>query len=562
MPPSTPHKITQMLHQTNPQLNLYNSTTFNHLAIPVTTEFIVNELLPAYLEKSSQLVEKMTQRAISSGTRYAALENRTEPTTTDYIAALLSDKKVRKGSPVTTTENGTVSWRSWQFIKSLIGNTIEQGRTLELALPAFPRKIFSPVKVRGLHGDLGDGFTLLFFAEIIQAINNLYNLYPSESTKKSRLLIFADGTWNQRSSGASIEEIRTFQQDIQDWIELLGLEEQITLLDYKQYVEKLSNDLGETVKQTIGSKFRNLQEAIEFKLNEAETVWELILSEFLMPREMENTFTAIKAKTESEEFAPWLKSHLAGTSFEETDYLHSMKRLLQDVPLLFESRLYSIDQLHLRSYYQEQQPPQFRDYGQFYLEQMRNVYQPQQQEELEKLRLKTIIRTWRSTRVYLAQMQVNRLYDLLRLGYEHRLRCTVHPKVGQLGLHTGEQRNPTDISWHGVLHFEETSKGGIRGDLGATLPVEGQGMIPLVITPSYYWSENITEAELITTEDKPLLRHRGILASPLTCPRDPQLKVIRQFAAEKPQPLAYLGKSSSGELLTLNNLLEKPHRGR
>ena len=82
-----------MLHQTNPPLNLYSSTNFNNLAIPVTTEFIVNELLPAYLEQSSQLVEKMTQKAISRGTRYAALENRTEPTVTDYIAALLADKK-------------------------------------------------------------------------------------------------------------------------------------------------------------------------------------------------------------------------------------------------------------------------------------------------------------------------------------------------------------------------------------------------------------------------------------------------------------------------------------
>lgn len=142
-------------------------------------------------------------------------------------------------------------------VKEKIILSIQNLNRIEMFIPIFSRKPFSPIKNNGYFPDLAEIQTLIRFHTFTQIVQNLLQ-------KPCKLTILADGNKYNRACKTPHTIIVKYQQLLQYWIHLLGFQDTINLQDYEAWIHK-SVDIQYSVRE---EKFNQLYQEISSQFNQ------------------------------------------------------------------------------------------------------------------------------------------------------------------------------------------------------------------------------------------------------------------------------------------------------
>ena len=141
-------------------------------------------------------------------------------------------------------------------MKEKIILSIQNFNRIEMFIPIFSRKPFSPIKNSGYFPDLAEIQTLIRFHTFTQIVQNLLQ-------KPCKLTILADGNKYNRACKTPHTIIVKYQQLLQYWIHLLGFQDTINLQDYETWVHK-TVDIQYSIRE---EKFNQLYQEISSQFN-------------------------------------------------------------------------------------------------------------------------------------------------------------------------------------------------------------------------------------------------------------------------------------------------------
>lgn len=491
------------------RLQLYEPNEFSSKQMLVDSRVIYETLLPTLLDRSRRFAQ---HRANIAGRR--ARQNflkhgvsRPDDIRIEHeLAEAVFDKQFLRGPRDTCSR---------QAVSSHVESLVKQGKPIGMVIPALPFKFSSPLKSRGEGPDLGEVNFLLSLLEIVWTVELLYKkARPDLSGPLAKFIVVSDGSRFAECIGEPMERLKRYRHGITQWINRLGVDDNIAVVDY---IEELLHHLPEATleaKASIAKKAR-----AEYN----ERMWPIF-----QPRDMRKTLKVAKEV----EPDPELNNH-------EGRFVTLLKSLI-----------FTIDYRTLRTFAETHSPKGTREqyHVTLYRELTAHIFDsyvvvedglrhirgtpPNEQRALslssdlkESLRIAMLTEAWQATIEYLAEIKSDRDLpaDPILMVFPDCLRWTIHAKPGQLALLTSHALGAPIQCWAGSGVFRPTKGGKIRLCTLPTLALEGQGAIPVIATgterpdklseqPLFYLDARIPTADVTTflsTLDGTLTRSRS-----------------------------------------------------
>ncbi|WP_183085078.1 L-tyrosine/L-tryptophan isonitrile synthase family protein [Trinickia fusca] len=434
------HFMHRMSH--DPALHLYEREGFHARRLVIDRAQIVDGLIPILMGASSRFCEERANaartRALTRWQEYGHASANTLGVSESITEAILDKEFSRSGARY--NEKPLLN----QYIKAMI----QERLPINMAIPALPFKIPSPLKSRGPLPDLGEVSFLLSLYEIAKTVDLIYRTeWQDHAGPLARFTVVADGFRFNEAVNKSRTEIALYQQELSRWTTLLGLDDYIRIVDYRSL-------LREGLPREV---WHSKQERFE----QARTDYSETLGRIFNPDDMNATFkAAIEAELDPEEgnpegrFVSLLKSLVYTMNY----------RSLQDLPgLSNESRadLYRELTTHLFHAYTGDAVPGFK----------------------EELRRAMLSEVWAAAIHYIAEIKSDRDLenDPILTCLPGYLRWTIHAKQGQLAIATPPILGISVQAWAGSAVFRPTSKGKVRLCSLPALLLEAMGATPVTV---------------------------------------------------------------------------------
>lgn len=217
------HKISQDV-----RLHLYDGTVFESRRLTIDQATLKGRLLPILKESSAaycqQRVEVARRRAIANF-RDFGYGSAKDVGASEFMTEALLDKEFSR--------NGA-RYNDKCRLNHSLKSRMQRGRPINMVIPALPFKISSPLKARGEFPDLGEVGFLLSLFEISKTLEILYRTEARQfPLPLVRFSVATDGYRFHEAVNKSPGDISRYTQALAAWIDLLGLEDYIKIIEYK-----------------------------------------------------------------------------------------------------------------------------------------------------------------------------------------------------------------------------------------------------------------------------------------------------------------------------------------
>lgn len=420
------------------RLDLYDEETFAGRALTIETGAVYEWLLPSLSNAATTFSRERAaaakQRARENYRIYGA-KSAAALGYEEYLTEVMFDPHYRRGRRETCAR---------PIIRDGIREQMRNGLPIDMVIPALPFKFSSPLKTRGQLPDLADVSFILGLYEIVRTVELLYReARPDLPGVLARFTVVSDGSRFNRLVGEPDETVSRYQIHLRRWVNRLGLQDHVEILDYRELLRDQLPSSTWATKSHLREKFR-----VEY----TDALWPLF-----DPADMFATLAAaVRADPDPE------------ASNDEGRFVSLLKSLVYTI------RYQSLDRL-------EGLPA--RALQELYRELSAHLFEPYEDSTKEQLRRSMLTEAWRAAIEYMAEIKSDRElpYDPILDCLPRFIRWTIHPKSAQLAISTTTALGLSVQSWAGAGVFKLTKNGRIKLSSLPVLALEGVGAIPVCV---------------------------------------------------------------------------------
>jgi len=431
----------------DPAIRLYGRETLIDRSLTVEESTIDRLLIPTLVDAARRFGEERGLLAADRARKNFQLYNL--PSADDVVEAeviteVMFDRQLSKKAAATCSRG---------VVRDRIQAQLQRDRTIEMALPALPFKIKSPLKARGDLADLAEvGFILSLF-EIALAVEIASGRAAPNARKLNvRFVVVSDGARFASLANVPMETIARYHQALETWISRLGLTRYVVIKDYREL-------LLQHLPAPMLSEKHEIAHAARQRYAE-------VLGPVFDPCAMERTFAASRAIEPDPE-----KANAEGRFGS-----------------LLRSLVYTIDYRTLQAL---DLPPSAK--CDLYRELTSALFEPSDDSVFllgnpiskERLRRAMLAEVWQAAIDYMAEIKSDRDLDVdpVLACLPGAIRWTIHAKAGQFAIATPSVGGIIVQPWAGAAVFRPTRKGGIRLCSFPVLGLEGAQAIPVFVSP-------------------------------------------------------------------------------
>jgi pyoverdine/dityrosine biosynthesis protein len=423
------------------RLALYDDEQFAARSVTLPPGALSGRLLPAMLGASEAYARERAsaakRRAVGNWERYG-LSDPCRVGPAEFITEVMFDRHFRSGPRETCSR--------WDLCRQ-VARRIAADAPIEMMIPALPYKFSCPLKTRGQLPDLAEVNFLLVLYEIVAAIEALYReARPNQPQPLARFTVISDGSrFNQLTNEPEVV-LEAYQRDLARWIEKLGLDRHIELLDYRRLLRdrlpKAAHDAKDALRERA---LRQYSEAMRALFDPCDMATSLR--------------AAARHDPDPEEANP------------EGRFVSLLKSLVFIVKYRSLDRFRMLPAVQFHALYRELTGHIFEPFGSA----------TRDARDREQLRQAMLSEVWRATIAYIAEIKSDReqASDPMSSCLPDHLRWTIHAKPGQLGLLMPSALGKPVLAWAGTAVFKRARRGGIRLCTLPVLALEGMGSIPV-----------------------------------------------------------------------------------
>lgn len=199
---------------------LYSQREFASKSVAIDAKYWVDEVMPALAHAVSRAAAARVDAALGRARKQAKEYGVTRPGAAELVAEALFDGKWFKAKK---DHFGRAELRD-----QVLG-MISAGRPVELVLPLFSRKPFSPVKNRGRAPDTAEIHSLARCAALAHTLNAL-------SPTGAVFRVLADGRKYNRACRTPDDLVLDYQDSLRVWVRELGAAGVLEICDYEDWV--------------------------------------------------------------------------------------------------------------------------------------------------------------------------------------------------------------------------------------------------------------------------------------------------------------------------------------
>lgn len=328
---------------------------------------------------------------------------------------------------------------------------------LRLVLPSYSIKTLRYLKTNTSGPGSAEMFGLLNLMRITKALQHILN-------RACKFIILSDGLRFQKALGHSIKEVKFYQDSLYQLITALKLEKWIELHDYENYLQSVLD------REAITTRTRLYHETVE--------QYRRLMLPVFNPSEVDESFARMVA---------------IDPDFDDNNPYGEGRFVA-----LFRSLLFSINITDILS---DAEDPAELERALF-----SDIFNTRDA-HLGKRRSAIIFQALHASIEYMARIKMDRVVpDNITKAIPSAIRCTIHPKPGQLALISVNQRTRIE-PWHGVGYLKkDKSKINLGVDFRIALEHSGFKAIKFIAPwsdhPHYLYVGNNTESILQELFDK------------------------------------------------------------
>lgn len=430
----------------DPTIGLYDREALIDRSLTIEESTVDRLLIPTLVDAARRFGEERgrlaADRARKNFQQYD-LASADDVGEAEVIAEVMFDRQLSRKATATCSRAA---------IRDRIETQLQRNRTIEMALPALPFKIRSPLKARGDLPDLAEvGFILALF-EIAFAVETASRRAAPHARKLvSRFVVVSDGARFATLANVPMDTIARYHQALEAWISRLGLTQYVVIEDYRELLER-------RLPAAMLSEKRRVADA-------ARQLYAEVLGPVFDPCAMEHTFAASRAIEPDPEQAN------AEGRFGS----------------LLRSLVYTIDYRTLQALGLSPSAN-----GDLYRELTSALFEAFDDSAFllgnpiskERLRRAMLAEVWQAAIDYMAEIKSDRDLDVdpVLACLPGAIRWTIHAKAGQFAIATPCVGGTIVQPWAGAAVFRPTGKGGIRLCSFPVLGLEGAQAIPVFVS--------------------------------------------------------------------------------
>jgi pyoverdine/dityrosine biosynthesis protein Dit1 len=442
-------------------LRLYDDKHFQSKLLVIDQETLSDVFVPALISSCNAFCEDQANRAkVRALTRYRDYGHASANSigASEFITEVIFDKEFSRNA---------ARHNDRAVLNQKISHFIQNKLAIEMAIPALPFKIPSPLKSRGPLPDLGEVNFLLSLYEIARTIQILYQEeMPPDFRPQVRFTIVSDGLRFDAAINECNSVIRTYQEKILHWVQTLGFGDHVRILDYRSL---LKEGLPRNVWEAKSELYRQARE------NYAKCLWPVF-----NPDDMAASFAAATEVELDPEHGN-----------REGRFVSRLKSLVYTVRYRSIQKLEHLSEKERLSLYRELTGHIFQPYAPASSsERFQHTAHGEPESGLhagfkEELRRSMLAEAWSAAIDYIAEIKSDRdlSEDPVLACLPGYLRWTIHAKQGQIAIATPPILGMNVQAWAGSAVFRPTGRGKIRLCSLPALHLEATGAIPVMTQP-------------------------------------------------------------------------------
>jgi hypothetical protein len=422
----------------DPRLALYNAPEFDLRAMEISESDVRDVLIPVLVRASEAFAigraNAARSRAVSRHGSYG-LRDPHAVGPAECITEVMFDRQFRRGPRETCSR---------REVCGDVARRLSTGSPVEMAIPALPYKLSSPLKTRGRAPDLAEVNFLLELFEIVAAIELLYRESSHEGSRPlARFTVICDGNRFSRLTNEPQSVLDSYRHALKGWIERLGLGRYFELRDYHAVLREGLPKAALAAKESLRSRARQQY---------SDAMWPLF-----DPCDMAGALrAAARVDPDPEQENP------------QGRFVSLVKSLVFTVNYRSLERFRALPGDQYRALYREMTGHIFEPF-------------PGATAGREQLRREMLRELWSAAIDYVAEIKSDRELpeEPISACLPEHVRWTIHAKPGQLGLLSPAALGTTVQAWAGAAVFKRAGLSGIRLCTLPVLALEGAGATPV-----------------------------------------------------------------------------------
>jgi hypothetical protein len=445
----------------NAELTLYDDVQFRTKSLQIDVKSVYDDLIPSMLKASNAFCGDRANAAkvrARENYRKYGLDDPRQLGIAESITEVMFDRQFLRGPRESCSR---------ELLCRKVKELIRRGAPIEMAIPALPFKISSPLKCRGRLPDLAEVNFILELYEVAETVGLIYReAEPDALGQLAGFTVVSDGSRFHELVREPESAIQCYRTHLQLWTERLGLQNHITLLDY-----------GSLLRAHLSAVAQDTKAAIR---HSARREYKTALGPLFDP-------TGIAAAMrQAAEVEP------------DPEYSNPEGRFVA----LLKSLVYTINYKTLEQYARSAT----RHYLGLYRDLTAHIFEPYAllspserltiQDEFdacgeptptdkvkEYLRQSMLCEAWSAAIDYIAEIKSDRdlEQDPITTCLPDHFRWTIHAKSGQLAILTPMIMGTPVQAWAGAAVFKSTKKNKVRLYTLPVLALEGAGAIPVMV---------------------------------------------------------------------------------
>jgi len=451
------HFMDELVKDAN--LELYDEGQFSARSLEIDSELVDKNLIPIILSASNVFWRSraalVLDRAKANYRKYG-LRDPGEIGIAQSITEVMFDRQYLRGSKESCSR---------QLLCNRVKERIDTGSPIEMVIPALPYKISSPLKNRGRLPDLAEVSFILRLYEIAATIELIYReARPDLPGRLAGFTVISDGSRFNHLVDEPDNIIENYRAHLGLWVERLGLQRYVSLLDYRS----LLRDRLPAVTLEAKSEIRN----------NARAQYADAMDPIFNPYEMAATIRAVAEIEPDPEY-----------SNGEGRFVSLLKSLIFTINYKALKRFEGLPARQYRALYRDLTGHIFEPYAILSPAELQSIQEemnhsaefPPEQKLKECLRQLMLREAWNAAIDYVAEIKSDRDLDqdpILTCLPDH-FRWTIHAKAGQLAILMPTALGISVQAWAGSAVFKLTKHNKIKLCTLPVLALEGAGAIPV-----------------------------------------------------------------------------------
>ncbi len=443
----------------NQALELYDDEQFSAKSLTITDRALREQLLPSLRRAADMFARDRAsaakRRALNNCASYGLKDPR-KLGSAEFITEVMFDRQFRRGPRETCSRAA---------LRSRVAERIAAGAPIQMAIPALPYKLSSPLKNRGQLPDLAEANFLLGLYEIAAAVEVLYReASPRHSGPMASFTVISDGSRFNKLLNESELVLEAYRNELTQWVSRLHLNGYVEVIDYQLLLRHRLPEAARASKEVLRER--------------AERQYSHAMTPLFDPCNIHASLAAARiCDPDPEQANP------------EGRFVSLLKSLVFTVNYTCIERFKAMSPQRYRALYQELTGHIFQRFTTLTTTELQSYEEEaggchgflRTSGAKECLRQAMLNEVWTATIAYIAEIKSDRelASEPIATCLPDHFRWTIHAKPGQLGLLTPGGSGKPVQAWAGAAVFKRAGRSGIKLSTLPVLALEGTGAIPV-----------------------------------------------------------------------------------